>query len=115
MTGWSREHGDLRIPHFIGLHAMQVLPLIGVGLRRWRRSEASRTRMLFAAAASYAALFVVLLLQALNGASLIAGEKTTSGWLVGWGLLSLLVVSICAIWSTTPEEGRRTRTAVHPA
>ncbi|HET9196407.1 MAG TPA: hypothetical protein VFO21_26195 [Vicinamibacterales bacterium] len=97
VMGWSREHGDLRIPHFIGLHAMQVLPLIAVGLRRWRRPEASRVRMLFAAAASYAALFVLLLLQALNGVSLIAGDKTTSGLLAGWALVSLLIVSICAI------------------
>ena len=115
VIGWSREHGDLRIPHFIGLHAMQVLPLIAVGLRRWRRSEAARVRMLFAAAMSYAALFVLLLVQALNGVSLIAGEKTTSGLLVGWAFLSLLAVSICATWSTSPAEGRRTRTAARPA
>ena len=93
VMGWSREHGDLRIPHFIGLHAMQVLPLIAVGLRRWRRPEASRVRMLFAAAASYAGLFVLLLLQALNGVSLIAGDKTTSGLLAGWALVSLLTAS----------------------
>ena len=115
VTGWSRQHGDLRIPHFIGLHAMQVLPLMAIGLRRWRRPEAVRVRVLFAAAASYAALFVLLLVQALNGVSLIAGEQTTSGSLAGWGLLSLLVVSFCATWSTLPEEERRTRTAVRPA
>lgn len=115
VTGWSREHGDLRVPHFIGLHAMQVLPLMAIGLRRWRRPEAVRVRVLFAATASYAALFVLLLVQALNGVSLIAGEQTTSGSLAGWGLLSLLVVSFCATWSTLPEEERRTRTAVRPA
>lgn len=67
VTGWSREHGDLRVPHFIGLHSIQVLALIGAGLRRWRRPEAVRVRAPLADAASYAALFLLLLWQALRG------------------------------------------------
>jgi hypothetical protein len=71
VTGWSREHGDLRVPHFIGLHAVQALALVALGLRRWRRPEAVRVRALLAAAASYAAIFILLLWQALGGQSVM--------------------------------------------
>lgn len=70
ITGWSREHGDLRVPHFIGLHAVQLLPaaawLLGaIGPNAWRR------RAVFVAAACYYALFAILLAQALGGHSVM--------------------------------------------
>src|SRR5688572_32408650 len=76
LTGWSREHGDLRVPHFIGLHAVQALALIAVGLRRWRRPEVIRTRAISAAASSYALLFLLLLWQALRGQSVVTPDAT---------------------------------------
>jgi hypothetical protein len=33
-VNWSMEHGDLRIAHFFGMHAMQGLPLFGFFLDR---------------------------------------------------------------------------------
>jgi hypothetical protein len=70
-TGWSTEHGDLRVPHFVGLHAMQVLPLFALLLYRRRVADAARVRLTLAAAAGYAALFVLLLAQALTGRPLV--------------------------------------------
>ncbi len=34
LTNWSREHGDLRIPHFFSLHGLQALPLVALVLPR---------------------------------------------------------------------------------
>ena len=84
-TGWSREHGDLRIPHFVGLHALQVLPVVALFARR-RRSDAAAVRVVHAATASYVALFTILLVEALNGEPLLAPDTLTLALLVTWGV-----------------------------
>jgi hypothetical protein len=66
LTGWSTRHGDVRVPHFIGLHAWQVLPLFVLLVLR-RGSDRTRTALAVGAAGVYAAVFVGLLVQALRG------------------------------------------------
>jgi len=66
-TGWSLEHGDLRVPHFVGLHAMQILPLFAWLIGR------NRPKLVIAAGFGYAAVFVLLLAQALDGRPLLGG------------------------------------------
>ncbi len=99
VTGWSREHGDLRVAHFVGLHAIQALALIALGLRRWRRPEAVRVKALLAAAASYASLFVLLLWQALRGQSLTAPDAAALLAIVLWATLTVLVLGLIAVRS----------------
>lgn len=92
LTGWSREHGDVRVPHFVGLHALQVLAILAIALRRWRKAQDVRVRVVLAIAASYAALFLLLLWEALRGQSVLAPDATASVSLAVWGVLTLLTL-----------------------
>jgi hypothetical protein len=99
MTGWSTEHGDLRLPHFIGLHAIQALAFVAVGLRRWRRPEAVRVRTVMAAAVSYASLFLLLLWGALRGQGVVAPDATPLASIGLWALLTVLVLGWISVGS----------------
>jgi hypothetical protein len=90
-TGWSVEHGDLRVPHFIGLHAVQALGLFALVLTRRRFSETTQVRLMLTAAASYATLFALLLWQALRGESLVAPDATMATAIGVWAVLTATV------------------------
>jgi hypothetical protein len=76
-TGWSTAHGDLRVPHFLGLHALQVLPLVALVLARRRLSDVVRVRFTLIAGVSYFALYGILMWQALRGQSVLAPDALT--------------------------------------
>jgi hypothetical protein len=83
-TGWSREHGDLRVAHFVGLHAIQLLPAIALLLRRRRIHATARLALVRIAAASYMTMFLLLLWQALRGQSLLQPDATTLTLFAAW-------------------------------
>ena len=92
VTGWSREHGDVRVAHFVGLHAIQALALVAIAVGRWRRPQSVRIRMVLAAAASYASLFALLLWQALRGVSIVAPDPTALTAIGIWAAATVAVV-----------------------
>jgi hypothetical protein len=83
LVNWSSTGGDLRVGHFIGMHALQALPLaalaLTLGARRFRRlrDERVRVRLVAVVAAAYAGLTLLVTWQALRGQSLAAPDGPT--------------------------------------
>jgi hypothetical protein len=69
VLGWSRSGGDLRVAHFVGIHAGQVLPLIGFALAAWRVPAA--TLGVWAASLAWTVLWAATLAQAMLGLPLM--------------------------------------------
>ena len=84
LLGWSTVAGDLRIPHFIGMHALQVIPLalilIELAARRVAvlRDVDVRYRLVAIVSAAYVAVLAVLTWQALRGQSIVAPDAATT-------------------------------------
>lgn len=85
-TGWSLEHGDLRVAHFVGLHALQALPIVALLLARRRLDDARRVRLVLLAAVSHGTLFLILFWQALRAQSIAGPDATTLTALGVWAL-----------------------------
>jgi hypothetical protein len=73
LTRWSTTGGDLRVPHFLGLHALQVLPLAALVLERRRRGA----RAVVALGAGWIGMMLVALVQALRAQPLTAPDAAT--------------------------------------
>ena len=96
-TGWSTEHGDVRIPHFIGLHALQVLPLLALLLARRHVPRSVRARLMIVGGVSYAALYVILLVEALRGVPFIAPDAATITQLGTWAIATLAAAGLACL------------------
>lgn len=91
LTGWSTTGGDLRVGHFVGIHALQAILLFAMFLA-WRVSDAARrTRLVFVFSFFYTGLLVLATWQALRGQPLTAPDALTLG---AFGALA----GVTAVW-----------------
>jgi hypothetical protein len=107
--GWSTTGGDLRIPHFLGIHALQALPLLALVLTLLAtrfpplRSELVRVRLVFVGAGAFTGLLTLVSWQAFRGQPLIHPD----GWtLAALGLLVIAVATGTA-WARRAEADDR--------
>lgn len=109
LIGWSTEGGDLRIPHFIGLHGMQVLPLLGWFIVRQQRFSPQQQRWLvWTAAFGYSGLVGLTLWQAIRGQPLIYPDGLTLAAFAG--LLAFLFLPTVLI-IRSPKRNQATANA----
>ena len=78
ITGWSTTGGDLRIPHFVGIHALQALPLLAFLLARTGMSTDVRARLVVIGGVAYAGLTGLVTWQALRGQPLLSPDLLTA-------------------------------------
>lgn len=103
VTGWSSEGGDLRVGHFVGMHALQVIPFLGWFFSRRRGLDPARqTRLVLIAGVSYAAFTLLITWQALRAQPLLRPDALTIE--VAFALLS--VTAAAAIWVLRPGVQR---------
>jgi hypothetical protein len=116
LLGWSTVGGDLRIPHFIGMHGLQLLPLIAILLawlgRRWKILADDRTRfgLVVVATLTYAAILVLVTFQALAGQSIVHPDGIFL--LAGCAIAATAIVAVVAITATASRLTEREQVPV---
>jgi hypothetical protein len=118
ITGWSTTGGDLRIPHFVGLHGLQVMLIAALLLAALAahhpvlRDDRTRARLIGVAAAGYTGLIALVTWQALRAQPLIRPDALT---LTAATFLAVLTaLGITAVLAAALRASATTRSLSHP-
>jgi hypothetical protein len=111
LLGWSTTSGDLRIPHFVGMHALQALLLWRLALimlaARWPRLRPPvvQYRLICVGAAGFGAVIALLTWQAYRGQPLTNPD--------GWTLAAFIVVLAGMAMATAVALRNNSKATVH--
>ncbi|GAA4865205.1 hypothetical protein [Actinomycetospora straminea] len=105
LFGWSTEGGDLRVGHFVGIHALQVLPLLAGALAATSLDADARRGLVVVVGGGYLGLVVLTTWQALRGQPLLAPDGLTLAVLGGL-VVAVGVAALAVLAHRTPARGR---------
>jgi len=113
LLGWSTQHGDLRVAHFVGLHALQLIPLLAWAVHTHWPNPADGTvkRLIGLGAVAYAGLVVLLTWQAERGQPLLRPDRATGTVL----LAGAVTVAAVGLWAAQGREPLPLPPAAPPA
>jgi hypothetical protein len=111
VLGWSTVGGDLRVPHFVGLHALQILPFLGWLITRRRGvfarfAESQQLALVWTAGISYLGLVLLLAWQALRGQSVVQPDTRTFAVAGALALVALTSILIIVAWASRVNRRR---------
>ncbi|MFD9940449.1 hypothetical protein ACFWYW_42250 [Nonomuraea sp. NPDC059023] len=98
LTNWSVTGGDMRVPHFIGMHGIHALLILTLVLGAlaarvaWLRTEKVRARLVGVGAFGYIGLTALVTWQAARGQSLVHPDAVTAGVFTAIVLATLAAV-----------------------
>ena len=106
VLGWSTVGGDLRVAHFVGLHALQVLPFLGWLLTRRKGrlallTASDRLALVWSAGVAYLGEVLMLTWQALRGQSVVHPDTrmlVAASSLAG-GLAISVLIMVLRVWN----------------
>ncbi|MFW0790654.1 hypothetical protein [Gordonia sp. CPCC 205333] len=119
VAGWSTIAGDLRIPHFLGLHGMQMLLVAAFVVTSLAprvvalRDERARALMVRVAGFAYTGLLVIALWQALRGQSVVKPDMFTL--LAVGAVVALSIAALIWWWPVTSTDSGLSGIVMHDA
>ncbi len=96
LTGWSLESGDLRVPHFVGMHAIQAMVLLAFLVKRLGvpMDDDGSVRQMAVVGMLFGGVWLLTLVQAFSGHSFLHPGVFQVGLWVALGVLVGTVLSM---------------------
>jgi hypothetical protein len=109
IVGWSTTGGDLRVAHFVGLHGLQVLIVLGLLLAShgpaWLSARA-RGQLTIVAGLAWMGLTLLVMWQALRAQPLLAPDGLTLAAMAGLIAIAVGLAWIVVWWDTRSNDRR---------